>query len=267
MKKFNKSKVIIPALAMIALSTAASATGTVAWFAANNSVTATGMSFTASASANLFIGASTITDINNLTTATINLNTNFPAIKPCTLTNSSGTVTVKNATSYQDNDKPSYDNAGTAKDYEVIGTITADKSTDNVDPAKDLDDHIAHAHVRIARKQNPKAYFALTPKVTLKFETNSPLNKALRAAWIIGSTYENLVGDNGMTDQEFGTGEVEFTGTPVEHLADNELIDVALMVWYEGSDEDCKTASAINIKSCSAEWTFTSTDSTAPTNP
>lgn len=40
MKKFNKSKVIIPALAMIALTTAASATGTVAWFAANSTVTA-----------------------------------------------------------------------------------------------------------------------------------------------------------------------------------------------------------------------------------
>ena len=45
MKKFNKSKVIIPALAMIALTTAASATGTVAWFAANGTVTASTMTF------------------------------------------------------------------------------------------------------------------------------------------------------------------------------------------------------------------------------
>jgi hypothetical protein len=43
MKKFNKSKVIIPALAMIALSTAASATGTVAWFAANGAVSVSGL--------------------------------------------------------------------------------------------------------------------------------------------------------------------------------------------------------------------------------
>ena len=47
MKKFNKSKVIIPALAMIALTTAASATGTVAWFTANRATTVETGSFVA----------------------------------------------------------------------------------------------------------------------------------------------------------------------------------------------------------------------------
>ena len=39
----KKTKIIIPALGMLLLSTAASVTGTVAWFAANASVSATGM--------------------------------------------------------------------------------------------------------------------------------------------------------------------------------------------------------------------------------
>ena len=43
----KKTKVIIPALGLLLLSTAASVTGTVAWFAANATVTATGMSVTA----------------------------------------------------------------------------------------------------------------------------------------------------------------------------------------------------------------------------
>ena len=55
MKKFNKSKVIIPALAMIALTTAASATGTVAWFTANQAVTAEGLTAKVVAGDNLFI--------------------------------------------------------------------------------------------------------------------------------------------------------------------------------------------------------------------
>ncbi|MCR4698236.1 MAG: hypothetical protein K5762_02605 [Bacilli bacterium] len=59
MKKFNKSKVIIPALAMIALTTAASATGTVAWFTANQTVIATGLAATVSAGDNLFIAKNT----------------------------------------------------------------------------------------------------------------------------------------------------------------------------------------------------------------
>ena len=60
MKKFNKSKVIIPALAMIALSTAASATGTVAWFSANTAVNVSGMAMTATAGSNLLIAGDEI---------------------------------------------------------------------------------------------------------------------------------------------------------------------------------------------------------------
>ena len=43
----KKTKVIIPALGMLLLSTAASITGTVAWFSANNTVTASGMNIQA----------------------------------------------------------------------------------------------------------------------------------------------------------------------------------------------------------------------------
>lgn len=66
MKKFNKSKVIIPALAMIALTTAASATGTVAWFTANTATTVTGMTFTAKASSNLLIAPDVITSTDKV---------------------------------------------------------------------------------------------------------------------------------------------------------------------------------------------------------
>ena len=45
----KKTKIIIPALAVLLLSTAASVTGTVAWFSMNNNVTATGMNIKAKA--------------------------------------------------------------------------------------------------------------------------------------------------------------------------------------------------------------------------
>lgn len=59
MKKFNKSKVIIPALAMIALTTAASATGTVAWFSANQAAKVDGMTFRTAVSSNLLVAGTT----------------------------------------------------------------------------------------------------------------------------------------------------------------------------------------------------------------
>ena len=43
----KKTKIIIPSLGLLLLSTAASVSGTVAWFAMNNTVSATGMSVTA----------------------------------------------------------------------------------------------------------------------------------------------------------------------------------------------------------------------------
>ena len=51
----KKTKIIIPALAMLLLSTAASVSGTVAWFSMNNSVTVTGMTVTTKVSSNLQI--------------------------------------------------------------------------------------------------------------------------------------------------------------------------------------------------------------------
>ena len=70
----KKTKIIIPALGLLLLSTAASVSGTVAWFAMNASVTATGMQITAkSDSVFLLIGntnnISTIQSANTLTTA------------------------------------------------------------------------------------------------------------------------------------------------------------------------------------------------------
>ena len=47
MKKFKKSAVVIPALARIAVTAAASVSGTVAWFTANRSVTVKGSNFNA----------------------------------------------------------------------------------------------------------------------------------------------------------------------------------------------------------------------------
>ncbi len=51
----KKTKIIVPALAVLLLSTAASVTGTVAWFSTNNSVKVDGMTVTTRVSSNLLI--------------------------------------------------------------------------------------------------------------------------------------------------------------------------------------------------------------------
>lgn len=56
----KKSKIIVPALGILVLSTAASITGTVAWFSANTNVTVTGMSVTTKTSDNIYIAANNV---------------------------------------------------------------------------------------------------------------------------------------------------------------------------------------------------------------
>ena len=74
MKKINKSKVIIPALALIALTTAASVTGTAAWFAANTTASVTGMTIGVK-SDNTYL----LAGITNDTTAPLSLGANDDA--------------------------------------------------------------------------------------------------------------------------------------------------------------------------------------------
>ena len=69
----KKTKIIIPALAMLLLSTAASVSGTVAWFSMNNSVTVTGMTVTTKVSSNLLI-AETNLDANYSSDITQSIN-------------------------------------------------------------------------------------------------------------------------------------------------------------------------------------------------
>ena len=52
----KKTKILIPAMALLALSTAASVTGTVAWFQANTTVTATGLQMKSTLPSSLVIG-------------------------------------------------------------------------------------------------------------------------------------------------------------------------------------------------------------------
>ena len=60
----KKSKILVPALGILVLSTAASITGTVAWFSVNNSVTVDGMSVTTKVAGNLLITDDNSSDAN-----------------------------------------------------------------------------------------------------------------------------------------------------------------------------------------------------------
>ena len=78
----KKTKILIPAMSVLALGMAAAVTGTVAWFSANNVVSATGMHMQSTTPASLVIGES-IDDIENKKRA-IDLNTETTVLTPAT---------------------------------------------------------------------------------------------------------------------------------------------------------------------------------------
>lgn len=123
MKKINKSKVIIPALALIALTTAASTTGTAAWFYASRTATVTGMSVKTQVSSSMLIAADTLDSTTVKTEfASGTLNQTVSAfLEPASTVNGTSFFYTTSATSNTDGSKASgdyiaYNAAGTATD-------------------------------------------------------------------------------------------------------------------------------------------------------
>ncbi len=266
MKKFNKSKVIIPALAMIALTTAASATGTVAWFSANGVVTASTMTFKATAGANLYIakGASVaLASITGTAVTDLSVDVSSAGIAPCEMSfdSTEKTVTIKDADGYSAD--PTVSSAGTANSFIDIATVTSTAATNKT--GKDYTKYAAIGFVTIARKQTTGSTFKLTPKVDISFKNGSSvatankLNKCIRAGLIINNTYYES-GDF-VTADDATTG--TYTWAAITDLSDNTAYSTALMIWYEGADSDCFANNAIDVTTNTASWTFTDTTASA----
>ena len=78
----KKTKILVPAMAVLALGMAATVTGTVAWFSANNVVSADGMHIQSTTPASLVIGSS-VADLANKK-RTIDLDSNTTVLSPAT---------------------------------------------------------------------------------------------------------------------------------------------------------------------------------------
>ena len=251
----KKTKIIIPALGLLLLSTAASVTGTVAWFSSINSVTASSMVIKAKVGANLYIkeGASVLLD--DLVGASATLSADNETVSPCDMTFSTDTVTAKYPLTYGTN--PTAGTAGSGATWQNVGTFTATTATDNSDPALDLDLFCVYSYVTIARKQTTAATYDLAPTCTVSCSAASNLNKALRAGILMNNTW--IESEDKNSD---GASNIAFTfnSTKIMSLADNTAYSACLLLWFEGEDSDCFTNNAITLSVNTASWSFEATD-------
>ena len=244
----KKTKIIVPALGLLLLSTAASVTGTVAWFSANATVTASSMTVKANVGANLFIGKGQLALADLVATSIDDLGVTNTALHPATMSDSAGTVTVQFASAYSV--APTVSTAGTASAFEDVGTLTVSAATDATSPAHDLDEYCAYSFVTIGRKQSDATTYGLTTTCSITLGANSNLNKSLRAGVIINNAFYESA------DANTATGTATLTFDAISGLSDNTAYNACLVIWFEGSDSDCTTNNAVNLANNVASWTF-----------
>jgi hypothetical protein len=245
---------------MIALTTAASTSGTVAWFIANGTVTASTMQFKATAGANLFIGKGQ-KDLASLEAQSIDnlgVDVSLNGISPCEIGDISGTagsktVPVKTPSSYSND--PTVGSAGKAGEYTSQGTISAIAATEEANVAK----YAAVGFVTLARKQTATGNtFTLATTVTVTCPNSSNINKALRAGMLINDKFYQSNDAN-----SDGTSSITLTVATTDALSDNTAYNAALVIWYSGEDSDCFVNNAVNIAANTASWKFTSSNYSA----
>ena len=265
----KKTKVIIPALGILLLSTAASITGTVAWFTSSNYVDAIGVKVQAVVGGNLNIAASSSATLDQINLLKVDLNHNELELNPVDIV-ANGTLGAKARIPESFSAEPTVTNAGTVSEYktEAVGTVTPTSYSGFAV------DYVAFDFVSIANKCTPAATFLLHPTVTVTLDSDEDLLAgALRAGFVIGADggdaayYESIDASiSGTTvTLDFLTypgsaahTENEVSVDAVDELDDNTPYRLCLMIWYEGDDADCTTNKAITVSESTVSWRFSS---------
>lgn len=234
----KKTKVIIPALGMLLLSTAASVTGTVAWFAANASVTATGMSITAKSDTTFLLIKAGEADASSIQTAkktSDSAQTSSAALYPAahdSIANLAAADTVGNWY-YMYSEDPA---SATGK----AGTKTALTAFTNYVLVNEFS-------ITVAKGSNPVNNFRVKD-VTIDTEGDAAV-KALVAS------------SNGVEEFDASTDPADPRDNPVTlytgNITDTTVVQVKIYIYWDGNDTDVYTNGLADLKETSVEVSFT----------
>lgn len=256
----KKTKVIIPALGMLLLSTAASVTGTVAWFAANASVSATGMQLKAKTDSEYLVISHDKTAATweaGVTEKTITFQ--MPAnaeVLPTSRQTVSSTLSWVTASGTSTTD-------GTAS-----GALTSldISETEHYGVAGGKNYFIYDVvYVGLAKgSSESSASKLLKCNVDFTATQSSDLNKCLTVGIFAGETIgtnaftESYVLDSNVTTKVSKNGSnTIYTGADLSSTAGQPIVVYA---YFDGNDDDCTTAKAINLANISIDCTFNLVD-------
>lgn len=232
-KKSIKSKILVPALAVLALTTTASVTSTVAWFAANSTVSATGMQIKAKSDSKFLLVHDTKNNIAEIraegkTSVDFSLNAN---LYPAALDGNDPTAPNKWYTA-------------TGKAYDD-GTIKGDKRT--FTSADEATGYVIHKNLYFGLAAGSADTGALTVKGSTFTDGIGGATKLILA---VGSTIKGTMTVDNKDDAI----------TIDNGLSGDKVVSLGLYFFYDGNNASIKSSNSTHLTSASVALTFTVAD-------
>ena len=282
----KKTKIIIPALGILLLSTAASVTGTVAWFAANSKVSVTGMQVKTRVSNNLLID-----DFDQGNWATNDSSFSGSVTQTITSGNVIVPISTVDGINYYAVDPTNVKGDGDAKAEQYISVTKADDGSDDDDIKKYYPDaeklYLDYHYVLKAENTSTSAQKIVVKKLDLLYSGANPQTavKAFRVAFLVKEFTTAAVNGTktrpGLPDAATKiytpSGAVNFTAgeavdsatttgtvTYAAGATDSEIASVAAAttkyfevttrLWLEGEDKSCTVDTFKGLTS--GNWAF-----------
>lgn len=281
------TKKIVGAACALVAAVALSAGSTYAWFAANNEVSADGMTVSAVSPANLLIAEGYQTDIASVTKSSIQMGLSVTEMWPVAISTTkvtTGTAIAEGTatgTEVEDGQLYAYDatfTGGTAPGANEVGTPTGYtevgdgkvgatggfKWTSGNGTSSNYDaslvsvsgkNYVAGYNMTIG---NMAQTVDIDATIKITWTTSDNTNKFVRAGLLIsaddGETYTFYSAPN--TSSASGQS-LEFEYEKIlEDFDDGDIATVTLFVWYDGNDADCYAANARVKASLSVTVTY-----------
>ena len=235
----KKTKIIIPALGMLLLSTAASVSGTVAWFSMNKTVTATGMSVTAKSDSSFLLigtGAQSLSQIQTANAITASATTASAELYPA------AHKTVANYTAADLNTNWYFNYS---KDPAVALGGEAGLVGEQQVPSDHFSDYVLVNSFNICVAAGGRAVSGLKVDTCTITQSDS------------GAAAVNVLVASESAVQEFtGTGGAGST-TLASSVTNDALTLIKIYVYWDGENAAVTTNNRANLKNTTVEVSFT----------
>ena len=234
----KKTKIIIPALGVLLLSTAASVTGTVAWFSMNKTVTATGMSVTAkSDSSFLLIGnedddLDTIQGANSISATAKNTTDELYPVAHETIGDTAAATTLSNWY-YMYSDDPDDAMSGATEKLAIASGHFGDYVLQNV--------------------------FNITVAAGGRAVTNLKVNTITITPASGGAQAVNVLVTSASAAQEFTASDSVATDNTIlsSTVTAQAVVPIYVFIYWNGNNENVYTNNVDFLKETSVDLTFT----------